>query len=206
MNEIQKMQNKQTIPGTYGLVVCGGNSSRMGKDKSMLQYYDKPQRYHVYDMLLPLCEKVFISCNKQQSATIEAGYEFIADDTTLGDIGPVTALLTAFTQYPNKNLLLTGCDYPFLTTNELQLFSTTCTNKPAAFYNEAADVYEPMLAWYPYSCFEELKRLHEAKEYSLQHFLKVSEAIKYWPSDINCIKSIDSPEAYDEAYKLINAG
>ncbi len=31
-------EKKYILPNTYGLVVCGGNSSRMGTDKSMLQY------------------------------------------------------------------------------------------------------------------------------------------------------------------------
>jgi molybdopterin-guanine dinucleotide biosynthesis protein A len=194
------------IPATYGLVVCGGQSSRMGTDKSMLQYFDKPQRYHVYDILLSFCEKVFISCNEQQSTTIETGYEFITDDITLGDIGPMAALLSAIALYPKKNLLLIGCDYPFLKTNELEIFSAHCKNAPAAFYNKTDDVYEPMLGWYPYDCFDELKRMYESKEFSLQYFLKSAQAVKYLPTDINCIQSIDTPEAYKTAYKLINAG
>ncbi|MBK8495728.1 MAG: NTP transferase domain-containing protein [Chitinophagaceae bacterium] len=50
-------EKNNIITNTYGLVLCGGNSSRMGTDKSMLQYYDKPQRYHVYDMLLPFVKR-----------------------------------------------------------------------------------------------------------------------------------------------------
>jgi molybdopterin-guanine dinucleotide biosynthesis protein A len=194
------------IPGTYGLVVCGGQSNRMDTDKSMLQYHDKPQRYHVYDMLLPFCERIFISCNKDQASSIEAGYDCIVDDESFGNIGPMRALLTAFNQYPKKNFLLIGCDYPFLTMDELQLFSNNCTNEPSAFYNKADDIYEPMLAWYPHKGFNELKRKYETKQFSLQLFLKESNAIKYLPTDINCIQSIDTPEAFDAAFKLINAG
>ena len=103
--------------------MCGGQSNRMGTDKSMLQYYNKPQRYHVYDMLLPFCEKVFISCSKQQAETVEAGYHVIPDDERYCNIGPIAGLLTAFTQFPKKNILLIGCDYPFLKATELEIFS-----------------------------------------------------------------------------------
>jgi molybdenum cofactor guanylyltransferase len=183
--------------------MCGGQSTRMGTDKSMLQYYDKPQRYHVYNMLLPLCDKVFISCNAEQVKNIDAGYNFIEDDETFGNIGPMAALLTAFTQYPAKNILLIGCDYPFLSANELQLFSNQCKDAPAAFYNKEAEVYEPMLAWYPCSCFDKLKTMFDGKQFSLQHFLKYDSAIKYLPLNINSIKSIDTVATFLKAYSSI---
>lgn len=194
-----------SFQNTYGLVMCGGNSNRMGTDKSMLQYFDKPQRYHVYDMLLPFCEKVFISCNSKQANSIDAGYNFIADAPAYNNIGPMAALLSAFTLHPQKNLLLIGCDYPFLKTSELEIFSLLCNDIPVSFYNSEAVIYESMLAWYPYTGFDELKRMFEAKQFSLQQLLRNFDAIKYKPTDIYSIKSVDSAEAFNEAYKLINA-
>ncbi len=200
------MKKNNHIKDTYGLVLCGGNSNRMGMDKSLLQYFDKPQRYHMYNMLLPFCEKVFISCNPQQAGSIAEGYDFIEDNPLYIDIGPMAALLSAFTLHPQKNLLLIGCDYPFLKTSELEQFSLLCKDIPASFYNKEAVIYESMLAWYPFTCFDELKRMFEAKQFSLQQLLRKYNAIKYVPTDTNSIKSIDTNEAFNEAYKLINAG
>lgn len=184
---------------TYGLVVCGGKSSRMGRDKSMLQYYDKPQRYHVYDMLLPFCEKVFISCNTEQADTMEDGYELIKDDAAFNDTGPMAALLSAFTRFPGKHLLVIACDYPFLTAGELQQFATHCNNAPVSFYNDEENIYEPLLAWYPKSSFEKLKEMHKSGQFSLQHFLKDSHAIKYYPTDKNSITSVDTQAEFSKA-------
>jgi molybdenum cofactor guanylyltransferase len=205
MKETDQIKNIR-FQNTYGLVMCGGNSNRMGTDKSMLQYYGKPQRYHVYNMLLPFCEKVFISCNKEQATSIDAGYNFIEDAPSYKDIGPMAALLSAFTLHPQKNLLLIGCDYPFLKTAELEQFSLQCKDIPASFYNKEAVIYESMLAWYPYTCFDELKRMFEAKQLSLQQLLRKYDAIKYVPTDTNSIKSVDTTEAFNETCKLINAG
>lgn len=192
-----------SLQNTYGLVVCGGKSSRMGRDKSMLQYYDKPQRYHVYDMLLPFCEKVFISCNEEQVGTIEEGYHFINDDAAFNDTGPMAALLSAFTCYPDKHMLVIGCDYPFLTVKELQQFATHCNNAPVSFYNEAENIYEPLLAWYPSSSFEKLKEMHKAGQFSLQYFLKDGGAIKYYPEDKRLITSVDAEEEFNHAKNLL---
>src|SRR6478735_6633462 len=99
----------------YGLVICGGQSTRMGTDKSLLDYYGKAQRYYVHEMLQPFCEKVFLSCNEQQAATITGNYETIADAPAYSDIGPMAGLLSAFGQYPDKAFLVVACDYPFFT-------------------------------------------------------------------------------------------
>ena len=197
------MADKYLFPETYGLVLCGGKSSRMGTDKSMLQYYDKPQRYHVYDMLLPCCEQVLISCDHKQLKNMEAGYPAIPDDEAFSNIGPMGALLTALTQFPKKNILLIGCDYPLLKADELERFSKQCKETPATFYNKEAAIYESMLGWYPYSCFEALKQLFKAGEFSLQQLLKKTKALQYLPADINSIKSIDTSEAFLKAYNSI---
>ena len=193
-------QNKYILPGTYGLVVCGGKSSRMGTDKSMLTYEERPQRYHVYEMLHSLCETVLISCNEEQSGSIEQGYDFLTDHPAYNDMGPMAALLTAFTRFPRKNILFTGCDYPFLTIVDLRHFSTHCKGEAAvSFYNEQENIYEPLLAWYPYASFGQLKKMQEAKEYSLQHFLKVSRAVKFYPANKKSMTSIDTHEDFMKA-------
>lgn len=178
----------------------------MAFDKSMLQYYDKPQRYHVYDMLLPLCDQVYISCNREQATGIEPGYDFIKDDETLGDIGPIAALLTASAKFPGKHILQIGCDYPFLKAEELEMFSGFCNEKPVSFYNEQADLFESMLAWYPDTCIDELNLMFAAKRFSLQHLLRKTNALQYIPKEINSIKSIDTKEAYIQACEQVNAG
>lgn len=185
------------MPDTIGLVVCGGQSSRMGTDKSLLLYYDKPQRYHLYDMLQPFCEKVLISCNAEQTKSMEAGYDVLPDHPSYNSIGPMAGLLTAFKEFPQKNILFIGCDYPFLTSVQLRQFSEYCNGtKPVSFYNEQSAVYEPLLAWYPYEAFDPLKKMQEAGEYSLQHFLISVRAVKFYPGSKRSIQSVDTQEDF----------
>lgn len=193
------------ISNTIGLVVCGGKSSRMGVDKSTLEYFGKQQRYHVYEMLLPFCENVFISCNRQQADTLEPDYSFVTDQPQFEHIGPMAAVLSAFTKFPNKNLLLIGCDYPFLTIDNLQQFSICCKNsKPIGFYNADAELYEPLLAFYPYYSFTGLKKMFELKQYSLQHFLINTGAEKHLPLDKRSMQSVDTEAEYNKAVNAIN--
>ena len=192
------------LPDTIALVLCGGNSTRMGTDKSMLQYYDKPQRYHVYDMLQPFCEAAFISCNESQSADIEESYNSLADLPHYSNVGPMGALLTAYDRFPGKNILVIGCDYPFLSVAELINFAACCTDAPAGFYNEEENLYEPLLAWYPGTSGKSVKEMFSLGQLSLQDFLEESSAVKYYTANKHCISSVDTPEDFKETRKLLS--
>lgn len=45
----------------YGLVLAGGKSNRMGKDKSRLHYHGQPHALFLYKLLSKFCEKTFLS-------------------------------------------------------------------------------------------------------------------------------------------------
>ncbi|CAG5003776.1 Molybdenum cofactor guanylyltransferase [Dyadobacter sp. CECT 9275] len=191
----------------YGLAVCGGKSSRMGTDKSNLVYYGRAQKYHVADMLATCCSRVFISCNAQQKTSIDADYLTLTDSSEFPDAGPVTALLTAFSIFPGQDFLVIGTDYPLLSIPELQLFMTSIQRKTlaAAFYNPDG-FYEPLLAWYSKNCYQELRRLFEKGEYSIQRFLQNSGAEKYRPGFPQIMTSVDTTEDYERMKEFIKSG
>ena len=191
------VQGIAQVPGLYGLVVCGGQSSRMGADKSLLCYHEKPQRYHIYEMLELFCESVYISCNEKQETGIADGYRFMTDLPLYNNIGPMAALLTAFVQFPKNDLLMIGCDYPFLTAAELAEFILTCrnANNTTAFYDQPGNNYEPLLAYYPSAVYENIHEMYTNQQYSLNAFLNRYKAVKYFPADEMSNRSIDT---YDD--------
>ncbi len=190
----------------YGLIACGGKSSRMGQDKSMLLYYDMPQCYQLYEMLVPFCEKVFISCNETQAAKTEPGYPLIIDLPSYKNTGPMAALLSAFALYPKNDFLLIGCDYPFLTKKEISDFLHTFQRNEmaAAFFNPASSMYEPLLGYYNQRSAIDLLEMEANNEYSLQHFLRKINAAKFFPSNIQVIQSVDTIDEFNKVKKIIS--
>jgi molybdenum cofactor guanylyltransferase len=196
----------QLIPKSiFALISCGGESSRMGEDKSMLRYHDKPQCYHVYDMLLPFCENVFLSCNTRQEKQFDPSYQVLVDDPLYENSGPISALLTAMKKYPRQHLLLIACDHPFLTEMDIRSFIDLIGDgtQPAAFFNELAALYEPLLGYYPSTSVSLLSQQYEKSDYSLQFFLKQSGAIKFYPSNLACMISVDTTQAFFDARAIL---
>lgn len=189
-----------------GIVVCGGTSSRMGRDKSLLKYHDQEQRYHIADMLSHFCKEVYLSLNETQTQTTSnTSYKAFTDLPEYRNCGPITALLTAYHFLPEHNLVVVGCDYPLLTHEEFEGFVTSLNNHTTskAFYNEEGGFYEPLLAYYAASMARVVKVHFEYENTSLQHILKESGAERYIPKDKNSIKSVDDPASYEQVKEWI---
>lgn len=138
----------------------------MGKDKSLIAYRTKPQCYEVYELLSNFCSKVFISCNAEQSPDIDPNYEKLTDLPGYAGVGPAAGVCTAFHSYPGRSFLVIGCDYPFLTAEEVRRFLTSIRPGAlaAAFYDEAAQCYQPVLAWYSVEAGSLLREWREVGE------------------------------------------
>lgn len=189
----------------YGLVVCGGQSTRMGSDKSLIDYHGKPQRYYVYEMLEWICDKVFISCNRSQAEGVSKPYEILTDLPAYDNIGPMAALLTAFATFPDHDFLVVGCDYPYISNKDLKEFLKSLDSKTvaSAFYQKENAIYEPLLAWYSRKSGAELVTMFNKQQYSLQHFLRAQNAGKYDSPRPKNIVSVDTPEQYQTAKEQI---
>jgi molybdopterin-guanine dinucleotide biosynthesis protein A len=92
------------------LILAGGKSERMGKDKALIEYNGKPHVLFLADLLTPFTNKILISRNKEQSTLPEGNYEIIFDDESSENQGPLTGLISAINQFPNENFITIYCD------------------------------------------------------------------------------------------------
>ena len=101
-----------------GLVLAGGKSTRMGRDKGLLSYHDKPQREYLYEQMRPLCRDVYLSIRPEQKDSLPEGFASIADENIYR--GPLNGLLSAHHAFPEAAWLVVACDLPFLGSGDLR--------------------------------------------------------------------------------------
>jgi molybdopterin-guanine dinucleotide biosynthesis protein A len=97
-----------------GLILCGGKSTRMGRDKSLISYHGKPQRDHLADLLKPLCSEVYFSVPKGTKATLT----IIPDHFDFNS--PLNGILSAFHFDPQAAWLTVPVDMPNIDTKIIQ--------------------------------------------------------------------------------------
>jgi molybdenum cofactor guanylyltransferase len=117
----QSVIEQSLIPNLQPLILTGGKSSRMGRDKAQIDYHGKPQwenvRSLMYDIRNNSKLEMYISCRIEQQENFN-GVNFIFD--TFMDLGPFGAILSAFRENPNVAWLVVACDLPLLDTATLQ--------------------------------------------------------------------------------------
>lgn len=181
------------------LIACGGNSERMGTDKSQLNYHGLPQFQYLHQLLKPVFADIYFSIQKKQEALFSSIPNVIIDSERYSGHGPVSGLLSCKEKFKDRSILYIGCDYPLLLPEDILKLVSEKTSTCAYFI----DKYEPILAFYTAESLELLERELEAGNDSLREFLQKIEAVKIKPESKERIRSIDTPSDYENAIRKI---
>lgn len=196
-------QQKKNVAPLNGLVLAGGKSERMQRDKGKIDYHGIEQRTHMNNLLSSLTKKSFISIRNEQKE------EFSGDTDTIEDVyfglGPYGAILSAFQKDPNSAWLVTACDQPLLNKETLEyLIANRNTSKEAtAFYNSDTDFPEPLITiWEPKAYSRMLYFL--SLGYSCPRKVLINSDIELVRlADEMALKNANTPEEYDNLLAML---
>ena len=133
----------------YGLVLAGGHSTRMQRDKAALAYHGRNQLEWTMSLLEGRVERAFVSVREdQRNDPVRARFAQIVD--LEHGLGPVAGILAAQTLHPHAAWLVLACDLPFLDARTLdRLIASRMTHRAATAYRSSHDgLPEPLCAIY----------------------------------------------------------
>ncbi|NBU26001.1 MAG: molybdenum cofactor biosynthesis protein MoaAD [Gammaproteobacteria bacterium] len=133
----------------HGLLLAGGRSTRMGRDKATLEYHGRSQLETAWALLAPRVGRCFLSVRPDQvDDPARAGHPQIVDGPE--GVGPAAGLLAAQRAHPQAAWLVLACDLPFLDGATLdRLLAARDPAKPATAFRSAHDgLPEPLCAVY----------------------------------------------------------
>ena len=146
-------------PKLYGLILVGGRSIRMGRDKALISYNGtETQLERTSALLKVVCQNVFVSQRKDQNFESRSNINIIYDSVKAVK-GPLRGILSAMHSHPNDHWLVIACDLPNLEVNVLEkLVHEFTAESPQliAYKSSFDDLPEPLCAIYPAGSSKEL--------------------------------------------------
>jgi molybdopterin-guanine dinucleotide biosynthesis protein A len=186
----------------YGLVLAGGLSSRMGRDKAKLRRAEQTMLDYSQSLFEPLNMEVFISGGEQGLPDL------------FPQLGPLAGIYTIINHCKSAHvdidaLLIVPVDMPLLTTPLLRkLMSAGMASSSAACYQES---YFPLYLPVTNTLYEYLSRvfLEQAgvngsnQSRSIKKMLATIGVVSLPLEDVQALVNVNTPEEWDRVKGLL---
>ena len=146
-----------------GIILAGGLSSRMGKDKSFIQLDEHKMIEKIIALIRPFCDELLISANKNKYK--DFGYEIIKDKHKR--IGPLGGIISCLNESSHELNIIISCDTPNISGKTILKLLQESKNYDITLpcYNNRC---EPLIAVYNRNCVEKLELMANSSSYKLQ--------------------------------------
>ena len=153
-----------------GIVLAGGKSRRMGRDKALMVYQDKPLIQHAVDTLRQVCNKVVISSNKNDYYF--TGCEVWPDEIDIH--APMIGIYSCLKRSPDEVNLVLSCDMPLTGIAILKYLLAKHNAYEIVVPRYNNEFIEPLCALYKRSVIPVMERFIKDRNYSMQEFIRAS--------------------------------
>ena len=157
-----------------GFVLAGGNSSRMGRDKALLEYRGAVLLDHIARLVRAAAGSVTILGDPARYGHL--GYPVLAD--LVPGCGPLSGVVTALHATKTDWNLVVACDLPGLSSDVLQslLVAAGRSQHRCLAASGPGGALEPLCAVYHRECLPAMERALSEKRLKMQGLLKELEA------------------------------
>lgn len=190
---------------TCGVVLAGGQSSRMGTNKSLLPINGKAAIVHIVDELVYCVDEVIIIANETKP------YEFLQKEIfadRYSNYGPLAGLESALFHQKADLYFLAACDMPFVSCQVYNFLAEQIDQHDAVI-----PIYEgrehPLAGVYRKSILPHVQQQIQQKNLRMNSFhsaIKVKYVETYGDLDTNLLDkhffNMNNPEQYETAKRL----
>lgn len=173
-----------------GVILCGGQSTRMGTDKGLIKLHANTWAQTALDKMAALQLKVVLSVNLTQYSdylSVFDGGQLVKDDAALNLKGPLAGVLSVHLQYPDEDLFVLACDMPLMESAMLKELLGVYDEHPLsdAYVFTNNEEPEPLCAIYSAKGLAYIVHLLNAKELTRHSMKFMLEHINTFPTPLN---------------------
>jgi molybdopterin-guanine dinucleotide biosynthesis protein A len=192
-------------PPVFGLILAGGISRRMNRDKAALKYRGKTQLDRAFELASRHVTPVFVSVRADQTLDpTRAQRPMIVD--SIAKEGPIAGIRSALAAHPEVAWLVLACDLPYLSDAALDyLLRRRDAAAFATAYTSAHDgLPEPLCAIWEPSAAEALADYQAGGGHCPRKFLIRHGARLLEPQDTRALENVNTPEEYTQAIATLD--
>ena len=109
-----------------GIILSGGQSSRMGEDKALMKVGTKTILELVIDKIKPFCDEIIISADKIDDYS-EFGYKVVPDKYK--NSGPLAGIYSSLLESNSEKNFIISCDLPLVSSKLIKQLIEINTDK-----------------------------------------------------------------------------
>lgn len=178
-----------------GVVLAGGQSSRMGEDKSALVHHGRSQLERCHELLAVYCGEVCVSGKKRH--TQGKAYCWIED--VLNIKSPLNGIISAMRAFPGKAILTLPVDMPLVDESVIShlMLHREPSSMATCFYDSEGTQPEPLLTLWEPHCHEAMEAFAREGHVSPRDFLTRHHAHLVVPPDTSRLLNVNTREEWN---------
>jgi len=161
------------------VILTGGGSRRMGRDKAMLSIGDKTMLQYLIDKYSSTLGEVAVSVNRKSRFPFKGAMEIV---DPYPDMGPLNGLVSAFAQCKDDVIFVTGTDLPFGEPKLALRLAELIGDADACIMRRGKKGFEPLFAIYRRVCGEKADECLAQGKKSIRDLLEIVN-VRYVESD-----------------------
>jgi molybdenum cofactor guanylyltransferase len=190
----------------HGLILAGGSSTRMHRDKAALTYLGSSSLDRVYELAARHVAQVFVSVRADQTQDPQRSARPLIVDSVAG-AGPIVGIRSALAAFPQVAWLVLACDLPFLSDAaiELLLRERDASGFATAYKSTHDGLPEPLCAIWEPSAAAALA-VYQAgggecpRKFLIQHRARLLDLL-----DRRALENVNTPEEYAQAIAALES-
>ena len=138
-----------------GIILAGGKSSRMNRDKGLIRYKQKPFVQHIIEALQPLVDEIIIVSDNPR-------YDVFAQrrvEDSIKNVGPLAGIYTGLSHAKTGDSLILSCDIPSINAAVLSRLVNRAPEPVEVVQMQCRGETMPLVARYKKTCMQPCLKL-----------------------------------------------
>jgi molybdenum cofactor guanylyltransferase len=191
-----------------GVILAGGKSRRMGRDKAFLPFGKGMLIERVIEVVRPVTDELLLITNTPLQYQ-RFGLPMVSD--VIPETGSLGGIYTALVHAKTPHSLALACDMPFVKPVFLHFLCTMAAEADVVIPKNAED-FQPLCAVYSQACREPIRQRIEAGRLKITGFFDqvrvrviAGEALAHYDPHDAMFFNANTPEEYEKARQMLEA-